>query len=61
MTANDRPMPQTEGHPLWPAFKAWAADHLPNLMLAAYWECWKAAYLAGLGHGANDPSAIKEL
>ena len=34
---------QTEGHPLWPEFKAWAAVHVPaDTMLIVWWECFLA-------------------
>lgn len=44
---DSRPLPRTTDDPRWPAFRAWADVHLPNAMLGAYWECWKAAHAAG--------------
>ena len=34
---------ETRDHPLWPAFKKWADENLPGMMLGPWWECWVAA------------------
>ena len=33
----------TRDHPAWPAFRRWADEHLGDVMLSLYWECWLAA------------------
>lgn len=32
-------VPTTE-HPLWPKFKEWAEEHIPDMQLAVWWECF---------------------
>jgi hypothetical protein len=48
---------KTSEHPLWPRFKAWADENIPDLMWELWWLCW----LDGAAVGRETDTLLKNV